>query len=347
MVEAAPAARLPVPTCTSECSTVSPASSTAHLPPLTQILKPNNTAVSLPHHIYQGSSSNLSPQSTTVSNQFWSLPPSFTLSDLPAAFNFSEWAWGESNVQVIDRIPNNSTSFEPTSTKVSNPSTASTSEKEKGSIIQVLFPQGSVNPGNDHAPIGGAGFYSQPLNLSNAVEVTLSYRVFFPANFSFEKGGKLPGLYGGHPSCSGGRDSESCFSTRLMWRKEGDGELYLYLPKNDQDPELCQLKPKSVCEGEYGLSLGRGSWRFKTGEWTEVLQKVTLNTPGRRDGSFVVMADGKQVLGFDRVFYRHDDSVRFWGIMFQTFFGGHDPDYASPVNQYAYFDKFTLAINDK
>lgn len=36
-------------------------------------------------------------------------------------------------------------------------------------------------------------------------------------------GGKLPGLNGGHIGMSGGRHSDSGFSVRLMWRRNGDG----------------------------------------------------------------------------------------------------------------------------
>lgn len=45
--------------------------------------------------------------------------------------------------------------------------------------------------------------------------------MFFPADFDFVKGGKLPGMYGGHKGCSGGQDSEDCFSTRLMVSSPG------------------------------------------------------------------------------------------------------------------------------
>lgn len=54
------------------------------------------------------------------------------------------------------------------------------------------------------------------MDLSTAKNVTLEYSIFFPTGFDFVKGGKMPGLYGGHTGCSGGQQSEDCFSTRLM-----------------------------------------------------------------------------------------------------------------------------------
>ncbi len=188
-----------------------------------------------------------------------------------------------------------------------------------GSVLQVFYPSGSVNPGND--PVGGADFYASPLNLDAARSVTLEYSVLFPSGFQWVKGGKLPGLYGGHMTCSGGDDATSCFSTRLMWREDGAGELYLvsisalypkcshsfshqYAPKDMQTKALCQTPPFSYCDEDYGLSIGRGSFNFTPGAWTTLRQTVTLNTPGQQDGGFLLEVDGKLAIHREDVFYR-------------------------------------------
>lgn len=72
--------------------------------------------------------------------------------------------------------------------------------------LQIMYPNGSINPGNK--PQGGAEFYGQPLDLRSATNTSLQYSVFFPHDFEFVKGGKLPGLYGGHKGCSGGNAAE-------------------------------------------------------------------------------------------------------------------------------------------
>lgn len=92
--------------------------------------------------------------------------------------------------------------------------------------MQVLYPKGSINPNPAHT--GGVGFYATPVDFTKANNVSLSYSIFFPADFDFVKAGKLPGLTGGHGGCSGGKNADDCFSTRLMWRAGGLGELYLY-----------------------------------------------------------------------------------------------------------------------
>ncbi len=64
--------------------------------------------------------------------------------------------------------------------------------------------------------MGGFGFYADPVNLSLAKTVTLVYEVYFASQFNFVKGGKLPGLFGGQPSCSGGTNATDCFAARYM-----------------------------------------------------------------------------------------------------------------------------------
>lgn len=86
--------------------------------------------------------------------------------------------------------------------------------------------------------MGGFGVWTQHKVNHTAI---LKYSVFFPAGFEFVKGGKLPGLYGGKTGCTGGDLAIDCFSTRLMWREAGQGELYLYVNREAQDPSICEI----------------------------------------------------------------------------------------------------------
>ncbi|KIM29137.1 polysaccharide lyase family 14 protein [Serendipita vermifera MAFF 305830] len=218
----------------------------------------------------------------------WVLPSQFTSID--EAFNIDHYAFGRENVQLSSGAQESENAFE----THSDPGGDHTA-------LQVSYPRGSYSP--SHRPRGGTDFYATPsfytsdenmdLNpgsrenipsLRDANNVTLSYSVFFPTTFDFVKGGKLPGLYGGHEKCSGGDDGLDCFSTRLMWRGGGKGELYL----DQQPPALCSTPPRSVCDSAYGLSIGRGSFVFERGMWTHVSQTVWLNTPGLANGGFTL-----------------------------------------------------------
>jgi hypothetical protein len=83
--------------------------------------------------------------------------------------------------------------------------------------MQAHYPQGSFN--FQHEPQGGISFYApgpDSLDITTAKELTFGYSVYFPEGFDFNKGGKLPGIYGGNDadvaqSCSGGRRDDRCF----------------------------------------------------------------------------------------------------------------------------------------
>lgn len=80
--------------------------------------------------------------------------------------------------------------------------------------------------------------------------------------------------------------------------------VFQYAPKDKQTPELCQAPPRSVCDADYGLSVGRGSFHFTAGAWTHISQTVRLNTPGRQDGGFELLVNGQRIMRRDDVFYR-------------------------------------------
>ncbi|KIJ63380.1 polysaccharide lyase family 14 protein [Hydnomerulius pinastri MD-312] len=224
----------------------------------------------------------------------WTAPPQMT--DL-TAFNVTYFPSGQQNVAIVAKVPH----VIALSSKPAQVTCAAQNCTNQSSTLQLVYPAHSVNPGSK--PAGGADFYATPLNLSGALNVTLEYEVFFPADFDWVKGGKLPGLYGGHTGCSGGASARDCFSTRLMWRPNGVGELYLYAPKDKQTKALCS-DPQSVCDASYGLSVGRGSFGYNAGNWTRLQQNVVLNTPGKQDGVFTLFVDGKPVINRTDVFYR-------------------------------------------
>jgi len=222
------------------------------------------------------------------------------------------------------------------------------------SAMQAHYPKGSWTPAN--SPAGGLSFYApgpSDVDLTTAKEATLGYSVFFGDGFEFNKGGKLPGLYGGNSaseaiSCSGGRRDDGCFSARLMWRTGGLGELYTYLPPSfSANKAVCDVAPMSTCNDVYGASVGRGSFNWKAGSWNTVSQRVRLNDVGKSNGELELFANGKSVINVGGLVLRNADSGRIQGIQMQTFFGGSTNDWASPRDQDTYFADFSVAITEK
>lgn len=94
-------------------------------------------------------------------------------------------------------------------------------DERESLVLAVRYPAGSYS----HAT-GGAQFYSA-FPTTGTASMLLTYSVYFPKNYTFVHGGKLPGLRGGTvDGCSGGEKTNgtTCFSARLMWRDKGMGE---------------------------------------------------------------------------------------------------------------------------
>ncbi len=198
--------------------------------------------------------------------------------------------------------------------------------------LRVRYPADSasqLSAANSDTEHGGAQLYLA-LRGGPVDDAYLRYYVRFPDGFDFVKGGKLPGLYGGR--MNNGRkipDGTNGFSTRYMWRTDGDAEVYAYLPT-------------SVA---HGTSLGRGRWTWPTGVWAGVEQHVRLNTPGRTDGQVQVWLNGVLVFEQTGLTFRTTAGLRIEGLFFSTFFGGGDASWATPRDQYADFAGFELATH--
>jgi hypothetical protein len=197
----------------------------------------------------------------------------------------------------------------------------------------VTYPKGSWSPANTKragVPVGGLGFFAN-CGIAPHDQLHLRYYVRFPADFDFVKGGKLPGLYGGAGNRGGVQPTGSDgFSARLMWRSNGDGEVYAYLPNST---------------AAWGSSLGRGAWRFKTGAWTLIEQQLILNEPGKTNGSIKLWIDERLVIDQTGLRLRDVPQLKINGILFATFFGGNDASWATPITTHIDFARFALSEN--
>jgi len=185
--------------------------------------------------------------------------------------------------------------------------------REAENALRITCKAGEIGPAS-----GGAG-WRWPCGTSEAM--TVSYTVRFDPEFEFVKGGKLPGLSGGPESVTGGRpaDGKNGFSARLMWRKDGRGEAYVY---HMHQP------------GKYGESFPFPSeFRFVRGEPIHVRLQARMNRPGQRDGSVLVwirQAGSAEQLVVDRrdMEWRSADSFGADSVQFEVFHGGGDASWA-------------------
>ncbi|KAJ7585070.1 hypothetical protein C8J56DRAFT_949795 [Mycena floridula] len=204
-------------------------------------------------------------------------------------------------------------------------------------VVVGNYPKGSYAGSKSPGP-GIAGFIFEAAGTEDLGKtVQFSYDVKFEDGFAFAEGGKLPGLYGGSDpatakTCAGGNHDDSCWSARIMWRADGAGELYAYLPSANQDLPICENK----CDVKFGASIDRGAWSFKAGDWTTIMEEVTV---GNGSASIKVSVNGKQKIQVDNLVL--PGSIR--GAMVHTFFGGSSrPDFQSPKDQKAFFRNFAF-----
>ncbi|TDL26253.1 hypothetical protein BD410DRAFT_716570 [Rickenella mellea] len=267
-----------------------------------------------------------------------SLPfPTTTLASADAgAFMVSGWSLSKGRIQdglddlsfVTDPFPQGGV-----------PGPASGSNSSNSPVLQVTYPANSFSDNT-----GGAQFYSLWNTSGDPFQsMMLTYEVAFDAGFDWVKGGKLPGLRGGPSTtgCSGGNESNGtdCFSTRLMWRTDGQGEVYAYIrtPNN-----ICK-SPGILCNDDFGTSIDRGSFSFASGQWNRVTLLVQLNSPPNvANGNVVLYFNDVQAISQGNLQLRSGSGVHANGIFFSTFFGGSDISWETPVETHSYFRNFEV-----
>ncbi|KAL9940359.1 hypothetical protein V8E36_001064 [Tilletia maclaganii] len=111
-------------------------------------------------------------------------------------------------------------------------------------------------------------------------------------------------------ACSGGARAgvgQSCWSARVMWRQGGMGEVYAYFPTDkmgEYDP--CRTNTQSmICNDAYGTSIGRGTFTFIPGQYTNLTLAITLNSqPTVANGELHLWANGQHVIDQPNMLWR-------------------------------------------
>ncbi|KAF9788120.1 hypothetical protein BJ322DRAFT_607095 [Thelephora terrestris] len=207
-----------------------------------------------------------------------------------------------------------------------------------GPVLQVTYPSGGSGSSGS-----GAQFYSLWNSTGAAFKsMLLSYEVAFDSRFDWVQGGKLPGLRGGPDpnTCDGGSQSDgTCFSTRIMWRKSGDGEVYAYIlnPNN-----LCSDQ-NVQCNDDYGISFGRGDFRLQAGKWNRISLLVQLNGEAQiANGQIQVFYNDVLAITHQNLQFHGTFDLSIGGLFFSTFYGGSDSSWAPSNTTHAYFRNVQL-----
>jgi hypothetical protein len=196
----------------------------------------------------------------------------------------------------------------------------------------VRYAAGEIGPDK-----GGAGWrWPFPAELRSVRSCELQYMVEFERGFDFVKGGKLPGLCGGPKTITGGKDCTGLegWSVRLMWRRDGRGQAYVYHAAKRRD---------------YGDEFDfPDDARFPIGRPVNVRIRVTMNDVGQRNGALQVwlsVSDGQPLRVVERtdLEFTRAAAIGIDSILFNTFHGGNDKSWAPPADCQARFTSFRVA----
>lgn len=231
-----------------------------------------------------------------------------------------------------------------------------------GNSLRIAFPSsnggyGSANTGAQwFLHFEGGGAYDS---------LFAEYYLMFPEDFDFVKGGKLPGL-GGGIAPTGGQEvtGYNGFTNRYMWRKNSSGAdsthaygaVYSYC-RNKPDTlafglDLWWDNPTNSIYHDFDEWTSEGKAFFETGKWHRIKQFVKMNSAGKSDGVVKTWLDGDLVQVCDTMRYLEELAsntlipFKVDLFYFSTFFGGGDSSWATPKDQYVYFDNFKISEID-
>lgn len=204
-----------------------------------------------------------------------------------------------------------------------------------------------------HGASSGAKISALPGGKFPAEKLEFGYDVYFPPNFGWIKGGKLPGVClgtGSSDCATGGNWKKTQGSARFMWRsKDGKNAYiigYLYLPiEGDVKRAFARQGSGYKKATDPGKRTGHDLWHgelpIKRG-WNTLRMKIHMNTPGKQDGIFEIEVNGKTRRVTD-VVWRDNPKVKISNLNFVTFFGGGSSDWDSKVDTYTKYKNFWIA----
>lgn len=165
--------------------------------------------------------------------------------------------------------------------------------------------------------------------IEKTEEVFVSFKAKFAKDFTFVKGGKLPGVCGG--KCNTGFKTSSGydgFSSRIMWRENGQVVSYAYHPGQRQNYGDDYPWDRSITRNK----------------WVKLSQRIVLNTPGKKDGAVEGYIGNKRVYGNYEVAWRKTKNLYIEDFQFSTFFGGDNWTWAPRKTQTVIFDDIVVCV---
>lgn len=278
----------------------------------------------------------LAASNSLTSSSVLAFPNSSLSSNATNDFIISKWGLSKGQIQhspqdlsfVSDPFPDSQIPSD----------TASGVNASTGPVLKVNYPAKAFS-----ADSSGVQFLSLFNGSQPFQSMLLTYDVAFDKGFNWTKGGKLPGIRGGKHAngCFGGSlpNGTDCFSIRLDWRPDGEGEANAFIP----NPGTFCNATGVHCTSGAGISIAPSAFSFQSGGWNRVSILVRLNDPpSSSNGDFAVYFNDVPAISQSGLQFRIGNEVNATGLVFSTFFGGEDSSWAPPTDQHAFFRNIQL-----
>ena len=157
---------------------------------------------------------------------------------------------------------------------------------------------------------------------------TISQSVYFEPGWDWVLGGKLGFGLGGGASPSGGQTNTDGFTSRFMWRPDGEIVAYTYNAN------------RSGRTGDDYTLLNTDGSRFKApiGQWFNIAMEVTMNSSASADdGKLRAFINGAPALNVEGFQWWGSGTPKIDKLTYSTFYGGSGPEWAPPDTNYVRF----------
>jgi hypothetical protein len=193
--------------------------------------------------------------------------------------------------------------------------------------LAVKLVNGAAAAFGEKANPSGTSFPWEPRSIKGKTASCLTYSVFLPADFDFNNGGTLPGVFGTSSAGESSDNKRAGFWARVGWLADGEGEVSF-----------------SVTGGTEMLTsaIGRGQFTFPRGRWFRIEQEVVLNSDAAADGILRLWVDGSQAVEITDLQYRNGPEVTISGVIADVFYGSSEMPAVAPKNAAILLSQFEL-----
>ena len=163
-------------------------------------------------------------------------------------------------------------------------------------------------------------------------ELSLNFDLKYHKDFDWAKGGKLHGVGPAKPITGGKKMTKDGWSSRLMFFAKGKIGTYIY--NQSKNKKYGEIKIADI--------------NMRANQYYAISLYTKLNSPGKANGEIHCYVDGTLKIKLTKQMLRgdvSDDTAQIQQILFNTFHGGHSPDWTprkdnKPATCFAFFDNF-------